>query len=493
MRLHQSIRRSHLLPVAAVAVATIMLCGAGLVRMEAQDARPRTLHGTAFQRPKTHVDEGTEANAADYYKTKVSAQIELLTPETIVGSDIKQLLEYMGYTNITSSDLHRLGSKELMAKASDGDILASRFFAPKVTDVVEKPAAPPPGGYGWRKLVRLKARPKSKAAQKHIDGMYLLQNTFAPTEKDDPFDAARFVSNVNQVILVRGDQSSPTSHAAYFLLYGRLVAVGADGRPVVNSGGQFTDDGKLINNLAATFDESDRDPETNSPPRNYFTPDACLDCHGKNSAKGKANLLDTDHWFDRVQPSYGVAEGSSPWYKEEDFTALAASTFGVLYDGGKDPAKPEFAEAFDVIRRLNQEIKAQNELAGGSGPANFQLRAAEKWLALHASSSAHVPPFARGFGVQTWDASNQTHRKLLYYLNRYCYRCHSSVRYNVFDLSAVRARAGSIRGRVLELEDASFWMPQDRIFPGLKNVLGEAQAEGQLKEFLDLLATLNTP
>src|SRR5262249_24050123 len=160
--------------------------------------------------------------------------------------------------------------------------------------------------------------------------------------------------------------------------------------------------------------------------------------------KGKANYLDTDHWFDRVTPKYGVT--GAP-FESEDFYGLANSTFGVLYDGGKDLTTETFKRAFGVIRQLNREIKDQNERVRGNNNANFQLRAVEKWLALHKESADHVPPDERGFGDNPWKPGNENHRKLLYFLNRYCYRCHSSVKYNVFERQAVKSKVPYIQDR----------------------------------------------
>ena len=99
----------------------------------------------------------------------------------------------------------------------------------------------------------------------------------------------------------------------------------------------------------------------------------------------------------------------------------------------------------------------------------------------------HVPPYERGFGAQPWKPDNDNHRILLYYLNRYCYRCHSSIKYNVFELSAVQSEAQEIKSRVQEINVDYLWMPQDRIFPGLGQKNGAAEATGDLKQFLDLL------
>jgi hypothetical protein len=159
----------------------------------------------------------------------------------------------------------------------------------------------------------------------------------------------------------------------------------------------------------------------------------------------------------------------------------------VLYDGKKDVTKPEFAAAFAVIKQINEEIKAQNLDVGGS--TGFQFAAVSKWLDLHKSDITHVPPYRRGFGAEPWDSENEDHRKTLYYLNRYCFRCHSSLKYNVFDRQAVKGHIsnGEIESRALNITQPEIWMPQDRILPGLSIVGGAPEAAGDLKEFLDLL------
>src|SRR5207253_2736229 len=110
-----------------------------------------------------------------------------------------------------------------------------------------------------------------------------------------------------------------------------------------------------------------------------------------------------------------------------------------LYDAGKDATTDRYRKAFDVFRQLNTEIRDQNILSGGL--QTFQIEAAKQWLKLHPPGPdglKHVPPYERGFGSTAWDPNNISHRKLLYYFNRYCYRCHSSVKYDVFDLAAVK-------------------------------------------------------
>jgi hypothetical protein len=477
--------------LAAIALVPLVMAAAATCRADDLPPSHPRLHvkGAGFQLKQFQVVQGTEDAARTYYKTVVASQMNFESATTIESSNIKSLLTYFGYPAITAKDLHQLSSDQLMGLSAAGDILATRFFAPKISDVKEKPVAVPEnGGFGWRKLVRLKAKAGSAADSNGMQTLFFLQNIFEATVAGDPFDFNKNVSKFNQAIVIRKTGSGPYNadkRPAYFLTYGRLVKVDAKGIPAP-VGGQLQDDGPLIFSLKATFDEDDRDPETNSSPKEYFVPDSCLQCHGGATARVKLNYLDTDHWIDRVTPDYGL---SDPKFGLEDFTALSQSPQGVIYDGGKDTTTPMFKNAFSVIRQLNEEIKAQN--ADVAGPNNFQLAAVSKWLELHATETGYVPPFKRGFGAAPiWDPQSERDKKLIYYLNRYCYRCHSSVRYNVFDRLAVSNRASQIESRVLEINSPDIWMPQDRIFPGLAQNQGVGEATGDLKEFLDLLQQL---
>lgn len=271
--------------------------------------RART-RGTAFEAVRAQVLEGTAAAAETYYRQTVSPQIQFLTEQTILGSTIRDLLNYVGYPDLTATDLHRFGSDDLMS--APGDILATRFFAPKITDVADRPAVVPRGGFGWRKLVRLRAKPGSAAAANGIEALWFLQNVIEATAEGDPFDAERNVSRFNQAILVRREAPlTPVRQPLYFLTYGELVKLDAERRIVKDASGNLQDDGRLTLNLEATFNEDDRIPETNSDPKKYFVPDSCVACHGRSRGRAKLNYLDSDHWFDRVTPLGWRSRGSS--------------------------------------------------------------------------------------------------------------------------------------------------------------------------------------
>ena len=488
-----------------IAAFTAALLGGLMETGSADPLQPnharRTVTGSAFVHSHLQVATGDEAEARTYYQTVASPQMKLETPEAILGSSIKNLLVYFGYTDIEARDLHSLSSEELMARGTGTDILATLFFAPKITKV-STPAGAVPEAFGWRKLARFKARAGSNAEANGMDSLHFLQNIFVASPAAVPA-ADKNVSLFNQAIVTRRSGSGPYSsgkRALYFLAYDPLVkcddgsggATACTGANVpLRVNGQLQSDGALGFKLRATFDA--RNPETEAPGKDfYYVPRSCQDCHGKAISNGKLNFLDTDHWFDRVKPDYGLADAK---FSQEDFTALNQA---VLPDGGADVTTPQFKKAFDVIRNLNVEIRAQNQDSAATtdpnAPANFQIRAVSKWIELHDPAqlepTRHVPPYQRGFGAQPWAAASEQERMLVYYLNRYCYRCHSSVRYSVFERDAVLNRKLDIIDRVTELADPKTWMPQDRVFPGLEQTNGAVSPIGDLKQFLDLLQAL---
>jgi hypothetical protein len=134
----------------------------------------------------------------------------------------------------------------------------------------------------------------------------------------------------------------------------------------------------------------------------------------------------------------------------------------VLYDGRKDES--DFEQAFNVLRELNREIEAQNKSVP---PAqSFQLRAVTKWLELHEKDSGHKDVFARALRPASsgdpWKADNPTDKELLPLLNRYCFRCHSSLKFNVFDRPAVVRRKKDILENMTRVLTDEKKMPQDR-------------------------------
>lgn len=375
---------------------------------------------------------GSEAQARAYY-IRISKELGFQATPSVTTLD--NLLDFVGYP-VSGTKVETLDPAVLMdparvsspqeglglqllglngASVRDGDILAMRFFAPKVTNV--NVVAPVPG---WRKLVRLRARPDSRAARAGIQAVVILFNFFASAASDQPFSGPSVNTQVMLLAPSRTDR-------LYWLDFQQDLTLGLQ--------------------LNASFDAADL-PDGASHP--YFVPDGCNDCHGSpsNLRPPMLNYLDTDHWFDRL---------------DDDFASLKTANTPLLFDAHtNDTSQPTFAQAFDVIRRFNEEALAQDEIAQAN---SFEAQAARTWLKLHAQSDQHFPPVSRGFsltGASVWQPSEAGG---LAELNRYCFRCHGSVRFSVFDRAAVVERAGIMLQRIRPSQPQLkryFKMPPDR-------------------------------
>ena len=279
---------------AVTRLAVIVLLSAFMVNLSGAEEIPahhprNQLNGQAFQLKQFQVEGGSEQAAIDYYKSVISTQLGLAPADAILTKTIADMLTYFGYPNVKSSDLHALTSQQLMALGSGDEILAIQFFAPKITDVADKAVATPTGGFGWRKLVRFTAKAGSPADTNGMGTLYVLQNTFEATATGDPFDPDRNFSKFNQVIVTRKLGTGPYTadkRPTFFMTYGPFIKIDAAGVPIkVN--GAFQDQGLIIFDLKATFDENDRDPETNSAAQEYFVPNSCQQCHGGLSVPGE--------------------------------------------------------------------------------------------------------------------------------------------------------------------------------------------------------------
>ncbi len=351
-------------------------------------------------------------------------------------ANLDTILKLCGYGTLTGRDIEIMPSAQLMARFP-GDLVASRFFAPKIIDVsdVGGPANTKP--LGWRKVVRFRVK-GPLATDKGITAMFLLFNVFQERADvaNDPFlpcrqDTSRCSQN-NQVMLVVGNPQAGRD-SAYWMVF-KNAAV---------NGGQRTD------NLPATFDGGDFPVGATSAVKPYYLPAACADCHGRSRVHAKLNYLDSDHWNDRIQDG-------------DDFSILRTnSKNGVLFDGGRDTGSAAFKEAFEAVRTLNTEISDQNRAAGGE---NFQVRAVENWLRIHKTNTNFLPPIDRAIpapptnpNARVWNRQTPNDEALLKLLNQFCFRCHSSVIYHVFDKEAVFQEKGKIKAFV------NFGlMPQDR-------------------------------
>lgn len=412
--------------------------GTGPVATAAPSSTPQasTPH-VPFEVGKAFVDQGTEEGAKKYYQDMAKA-LDIPTAADGIPDGIDTLLKYCGYTDRTGTVLL---STEFF---DDAEMLSARYFAPKITDVSDLSKAP---STGWRKVIRVKPRAGSPAAQKKITAVYVLFNVFITPEAlgqgEDPF--ARPALN-NQVMIIQ-DLAGSGKPAIWWMVFSDV-----------------TQGGKTVLFLPASFDA--RDPNLR-PIGKYYVPGACDQCHGAipredSKMSAKVNYIDTDQLFDRVQSDNDFHQV----YKNPKWGVLRDGS-KVSDDGGSSASTPEFERAFDRVRRLNTEILAQNKAVD---PESFQYRAVENWMNRHKASSTWLKPIDRPVpdnkGSFTWSASNANDQKLLPLLNQYCFRCHSSVAYSVFDKRAVRLKAKlpndkGILSRLLT-EDPRLRMPQDR-------------------------------
>jgi hypothetical protein len=406
-----------------------------------------TLHSTIAAAAEPAITAGSEAQARAYYHDVISKQLSF--DANPGATTLDNVLDFIGYPT-SGAKLEALDSDVLMnpARASsadglaipsrglsgatlrEGDILAARFFAPKIVNInVAEPKA------GWRKLVRLRVRPDSRAARVGIESAVVLFNFFAPVGQQ-PFTQP----SVNTQVML----SAPK-------LPNRLYWL------------DFDPEGKLSLALNASFDAADL---TTSATRDYFVPDGCNDCHGSpgNFRPPMMNYLDTDHWFDRL---------------DNDFAPLKNTDTSLLFDAHtNDSSQPSFSVAFDVIRRFNEEALLQNASVHGD---SFEAQAARTWIRLHAQSDEHFPPVARSLNnTQPWAESEADG---LNRLNRYCFRCHGSVRFSIFDRQSVVDRAGVMRQRINPSQ-------QQAKIPGFKMPPDRTLAPSEVKALDDFLKSL---
>lgn len=372
------------------------------------------------------VPTGSEDKAKIYY-SRLSGEIGFSTFDVIFQTTLGDVATYLGYAGLTGADMQNLPSKFLMSPdlmlatnslngsnalqnsalfaASQGvipfrsgDILVTRFFAPKIMNIKDPE---PVRQWGWRKLVRLKARLGSSAVSHHIAYGVILFNYFTP-----PGVAVGLTNeSVNtQVMLVTAPEAVPAPNdpgpdSLYWLDYDTL-----------SSGG------KLSLALNAFFDANELPQSTNGK-RPYFVPDGCVACHGDNPRRSMVNYLDTDHWFDRL---------------DNDFQSVKTSGTALLVDAEtNDTNSPAYEIAFDLIRQFNTEADDQVQK---SQPKHDETLAAQKWIQLHAASVTHVLPPDRAIGLDPkWASTNADEVQVLSDLNQYCFRCHGTVKFSIFN------------------------------------------------------------
>jgi hypothetical protein len=461
---------SALAVLAVIVLARILSLDAGdvLARKLAVDQGLQRSQAELLRDAQVHlfVQPGQEVEAKDYYR-RISGELKF----EFAGSTLDSLLAYMGYAvqsgtgsatyaGLLANDLESIPSFALMPQDSGefaalkklvtnaaafdalldlGDfrkdrVLVSRFFAPKIATYYDpadpfKPINPDAIVPGWRKLVRLTARKKSRADRARIMHMYLLFNVKQADPDADPFVKE---SANNQVILVPSHEDAKDT--VYFAVYASR-----------------TERYVLSNFLKADFDLPGHVgvEVPGAQDGKYFVPRSCAECHGHSNETGlrgqpvdaggkpadfmtgtfpyaKPNYLDTDQWYD---------------WAEFDFRGVTTSLNDVVFDGGKAHGDPQYRRAFSVVRTLNKGIRDRTFAAEQKkGTKSFQTLAAEKWLTLHEKDTQRAPYSRRSIGNAQWNMASKDEMRLLRLLDNHCFRCHSSVIYNVFDREAVKKR-----------------------------------------------------
>lgn len=424
-------------------------------------------------------NNGSQAEASAYYK-QLAQTLGFLTPKTIEAqATLQTLLNYLGYAGLSAADVEYVEPNVLMDLpkqiaagkapavsnlaavkqtfaanlARPGEVLVSRFFAPKIVDFS---AAPAQRKLGWRRLVRLNSRPGSAAKKHFVDSAWILFNHFTEP-RESPFGgtvAAPKNGSVNtQVALITSCPDKTPSCAEFNSIYW------------LDFEGSATANPKLSYQLNAFFDAGSLQGDLP-----YFVPNGCDTCHGSLRGKAVLNHLDTDHWMDRL------SDGDFPTLSRADAPPL-------LFDAGKVPSAPQYTPAFGVLRTLNTEIETMQTRVHKT---SMHLAATKKWLQLHQSS---VEPqldlaarafafFNTGHPLKTtrkptpaplqWTSSAED-KELLGLLNKYCYRCHGAVRFNVFSKDMVADQTSPMLDRIdptaAQKKIVGFKMPPDRDIP----------------------------
>jgi hypothetical protein len=428
------------------AVATLILSGmAGLARLvHAQEAetvedifpvKARREFSSGFR-----IEQGSEAKAVAYYEMLGES---LSFDDDRVPSDLDALLGYMGYEALRARDVDQLAPAELMdyhglreryegqgefsadEPPADWDVVAAGYFAPKTSDVsgLSKKIS-------WRKVVRLRPRPGSPALKDAVDAMYFLSVLYVSPEElaqGNPFK----IPTVNlQIMLVRDPEhmEGDFRDSACWLVYD----------PSRDYASTYA--------TTTSWDSADPRLVEQKGLRPYYVPDACTNCHGGGRPTGTPHFFDTDYAIDRAMPG------------DDFFETVGRSGHSPLFESGLNPNTEQYQQALAAFRTLNVEIHRHNRVVD---PTSLQTRGAENWIQLHgpSGSAMHRWPIERGWpgDEHEWEEGRLVDRNLLPLLNRYCYRCHGTVSYNVYDRAAVVGKLET----VLDYVDTAY-MPRDR-------------------------------
>jgi hypothetical protein len=400
-----------------------------------------------------NVSHGSREAATNYYHL-LSKMLNFSTPDNIFSTTLDDVAAYLGYSGITGADLQNLDPSVLMnpdqllttnslsqlntviaalgaTTIRPHEILACRFFAPKVMNINDPPET---RKRGWRKLVRLRSRAGSAAGAHQIAYGIILFNFFTP-RGTAPFTAGDNSVNT-QVMLVTAPAQIPAPgkdgpSTLYWLDYDNLG-----------------NGGKLSLALHASFDAIELPPGSDGN-QDYFVPDGCVACHGNNEKRSMVNYLDTDHWFDRLDTDLGDVKQDG---------------LNILFDAKTNDTKArEYISAFDVIRRFNEEADEEVHIAQ---PKHDEALASKKWLELHATSVEHVAPAARAIGLEPrWSAASDDDNSALAAMNQNCFRCHGTVKFSVFNKQSVHSRRANAKERLKPNAEPGMKMPPDHTLP----------------------------
>lgn len=296
--------------------------------------------------------------------------------------------DFLGYMGFAGLNLRSTPCEVMAVGVGRNEVLALRYFAPKTSSVDTNGHA---SELGWRQIVRLMARPRSAAADARIESAFVLlnyQQSLADVAKG-PFAQPPIYT---QVMLVSSDPvSRPTRWLVFDAKRNRVTGIKA-----TFAGGDAAIGGQTLH-----------------------LPDACAQCHGGDKALPHLNLFDIDNWKDRASA-------------RDTFAMVTTRSPASVMSTGKCNVTP-----VSVARQLNQEIQRHNDLPGLKTPA-FVREAVVSWNLTHARAD-YVPITDRSFGMTRWASQVKADDELLRMLNRYCYRCHGTIRFDIYNRSQVVA------------------------------------------------------
>ena len=288
-------------------------------------------------------------------------------------SDFLQIIGYAGF------DIRAAPCAQMSQAADAEEILSLRYFAPKTSSVDRFGNA---SELGWRQIVRLRVR------------------AAAPRRNDVGLDAVCILANYQQLIAAAA--GDPFTTAPVYL---QVMMVFTE--PAIRPARWLLFDQSMVitPSIRATFAGGDTAASVGGI--NLFVPGACGQCHGGDRYRPHLNLFDVDNWTERAQQG-------------DDFEAVPDDR--VIAVGSCA------ANAFDVARHLNRLVFEHNATPALNTPS-FVLSGAESWNAKH-QSRTYVPRLERSHGSTNWSAGE---KELLDLLSRYCYRCHGTILFDVYN------------------------------------------------------------